>query len=165
VSVMNQIKGIKTRTPDWHTLNQLEEVPVFVYGTLKKGFSNHGCMRDSKFLGDARTLDKLTMRNSGFPVLLKEGTSSAHHIFGELYAVKPEVVKDYLDPLEGNNNIYTREKLMVAMLQQDTKAPLSGAHPIKSAWVYIGNNDYWADRTLSLCPTQMKYNKLSYVYS
>ena len=43
---------------------------LFVYGTLKKGWDNHGRIRDAKFVGPAISVeDDYQMQDVGFPIL------------------------------------------------------------------------------------------------
>ena len=39
---------------------------VFVYGTLKQGFSNHGLLKQSKLIGVAQTKEKFVMYSSWY---------------------------------------------------------------------------------------------------
>lgn len=93
---------------------------VFVYGSLKKGFSNHRVIHGAKFLGDDTTLEDAWFMFSmgGFPGVV----SGNGYISGEVYEVDDEVLKD-LDRLEGNGNFYTREVVELANHEQ--------------AWMYI----------------------------
>lgn len=58
---------------------------LFVYGTLKRGFSNHGQMQGARFLGAVETRPVYTLRHLGsYPALTPGGTTP---ISGELYEV------------------------------------------------------------------------------
>lgn len=75
--------------------------PVFVYGTLKRGFPNHHLMPEAEFRGTVRTMDRLPLVLSGpwyTPVLVAE--SGGHRVTGELYGVDDDGLR-YLDDLEG----------------------------------------------------------------
>ena len=64
---------------------------VFVYGTLKRGLSNHGWLRGQTFEGEARTVPRYRMFDlGGYPgmVLADEGEGGA--IEGEVWAVDEE---------------------------------------------------------------------------
>lgn len=71
----------------------------FVYGTLKKGYGNHGYhLGNAKFLGDFITEPKYTLFNGGFPVVERGGDTS---IKGELYLSEdPKKIQSTFD-LEG----------------------------------------------------------------
>ena len=75
---------------------------VFVYGTLKRGYTNHYLLRDAIFLGKATTKDKWAMIGEGrpFPYVLMEDEDKGHNIKGEVYKVTPAQKKS-LDHLEG----------------------------------------------------------------
>ncbi len=88
-----------------------KEITVFVYGTLRKGFSNHMYLEKAEFLGMARTKEKYTMRVSGIPYVSKEPTI---HIVGEVYKVN-EIELMNIDNLEGHPNWYKRELIKVVL--------------------------------------------------
>ena len=78
---------------------------VFVYGTLKKGKSNHDFLKDSKFLNDAK-IHGVTMYNLGhYPALVLSGHAS---VSGEVYRVNSKTL-EHLDHLEGHPVFYRRE--------------------------------------------------------
>ncbi len=70
---------------------------VFVYGTLRRGFSNHGLLATSKFIGEAATLRPYWMITTGpFPVLLDHVPDDfgvpALAVVGEIYHVDDATV-------------------------------------------------------------------------
>ena len=72
---------------------------IFVYGTLKRGLSNHGCMAGQQFLGEAATAPLYRMVDCGgypgmFPV-----TRDGRSIRGEVWSVN-ESGRIKLDDLE-----------------------------------------------------------------
>lgn len=81
---------------------------VFVYGTLKKGGSNHHCLMGQKFLGVARTTPGLRLYDlGGHPgmVPLAEDTAG---VIGEVWEVDAKSLAQ-LDALEGTaEGIYQR---------------------------------------------------------
>jgi len=78
----------------------------FVYGTLKRGYGNHNYLKDSTFLGLARSMETYTLYNCGFPLAYRD--REGFHVEGEIYEVEdPKVVSD-LDQLEGNGIFYLR---------------------------------------------------------
>lgn len=83
---------------------------VFVYGTLKKGFSNHRLLAGSEYLGAAQTVEKYAMYSTGTPIVLKEEPVSPIH--GELYRVN-EATLVALDSLEGHPDWYRREEINI----------------------------------------------------
>jgi gamma-glutamylaminecyclotransferase len=79
---------------------------VFVYGSLKKGFYNHGLLSESTFIDNAMTLPKYTMYDlGGYPAIVEMGDTP---IFGEVYEVN-DIVR--LDRLEGHPKWYRREQI------------------------------------------------------
>ncbi len=99
-------------------------VRIFVYGSLKHGFSNHSLLSkfsDTQFLGKAITEDKFKMvgYSSGtFPYLVKESVPlqvDAVQIHGELYEISEECLAR-LDKLEGHPDFYTRTEIYVGGL-------------------------------------------------
>ena len=101
---------------------------VFVYGSLKNGYGNHHILNNSKFIGDAVTLEPdFSMISMGrFPGVIYGNK----RIRGELYSVNQEVFS-YLDRLEGNGHFYKREEIDLLLLDNP-----NGAKKYK-AWMYI----------------------------
>tara|TARA_Y100000004_G_scaffold184404_1_gene233403 strand:- start:36 stop:476 length:441 start_codon:yes stop_codon:yes gene_type:complete len=115
---------------------------VFVYGSLKKGFSNHTLINNkykitnNKFICDAVTADDNFEMISfgGFPGILRRHTEYTNRISGEIYEVDDNTLYQ-LDRLESNGSFYTREELYFF----STSQPSMIKHV---AWVYILNDDY-----------------------
>jgi len=90
------------------------EIPVFVYGTLKKGLSNHHYLEggNATFLGQAITKKRFALYADLYPyVYPKEAIS---HIKGEVYLVDKETLAR-LDALEEHPDWYYREKTRVIL--------------------------------------------------
>ena len=107
-----------------------EENLVFVYGTLKRGFSNNRYLAGSKFLGTARTKEKFALYSDGLPFLIM--TESISEIHGELYQVD-DLTLQILDDLEGHPDWYRREQGEICL---DDDSSQSGIE----AWVYFSLN-------------------------
>ena len=93
-------------------------VALFVYGTLKKGFGNHGVLGKSIYIDEAITnSQEFTMFNGAFPFVSDKNThENAGRILGELYEVtEPEILVN-LDRLEGVPSLYTRKDVEVTTL-------------------------------------------------
>ncbi len=77
---------------------------VFVYGTLKKKFSNHIYLGNSKFLGkDTIEGFELHRCNNGIPFIINgEG-----EVTGEVYKINRKTLQT-LDWLEGEGQFYKR---------------------------------------------------------
>lgn len=98
---------------------------VFVYGSLKQGFSNHGCLKGADFYKEAKIKDAVMYDLGPFPgVVDGEG-----EVKGELYRAT-EAVMARLDRLEGHPNFYCRKKV-----------PIVGEDYV--AWTY-----FLSDRTI-----------------
>ena len=112
---------------------------VFVYGTLKQGFSNHYYLSGSKFLGTGRTKEKYAMYVSGIPfVIMSEPISP---IQGELYQVD-DITLAKLDSLEGHPGWYRREKVDVCLYDDCSQ------DNVRQAWIYFCD-----DRSGTLIPS------------
>ena len=97
---------------------------LFVYGTLKRSFSNHHLLENSQFLGTGYTRTKYAMYTSGIPFVVK--AEEVSHIYGELYQVDDTTLKQ-LDWLEGHPNWYCREQVEIVSASEQTV----------SAWLYF----------------------------
>ena len=80
---------------------------VFVYGSLKEGFGNHGFLEGSEFICSTRTKRRSYRMISldAFPAVLCGGKNA---ISGELYQVDLMTML-YLDRLESNGELYERK--------------------------------------------------------
>ena len=73
---------------------------VFVYGTLKRGGSNHGFLAGQRFVGEARTPPGFTLYAlDGYPGLVRDPTDT-EGVTGELWDVD-DACRRRLDALEG----------------------------------------------------------------
>lgn len=97
---------------------------VACYGTLMKDFENHGCLRNSKMIGQGKTADKMIMTASGIPFVSKKKEEDNIHV--EVYEVNDDVLYR-LDCLEGHPSFYKREVTDIN-LTDGTKA---------KAWMYF----------------------------
>uniref|UniRef100_A0A0D9W1J3 Gamma-glutamylcyclotransferase family protein n=1 Tax=Leersia perrieri TaxID=77586 RepID=A0A0D9W1J3_9ORYZ len=94
---------------------------VFTYGTLKRGFSNHGLLQDlavnsdATFVGAATTAARLPLVCGPYRVpFLLNLPGSGHRVSGELYAVTAKGL-ERLDELEGVSRSHY-ERLPVSVL-------------------------------------------------
>jgi gamma-glutamylcyclotransferase (GGCT)/AIG2-like uncharacterized protein YtfP len=104
---------------------------VFVYGTLKKGGSNHSLLYDAPIIGSGLTRRPYTLSCVGFPcaalarrdaVGLKD---RAGKLSGEVYWADDAVLRG-LDRLESNGTMYRRRIRRINMTNGD----------VRWAWVY-----------------------------
>lgn len=104
---------------------------VFVYGTLKRGFPNHGYMTGATFVAEARTVDAYPLVVGGMwftPYLMPE-KGDGHQVKGEIWDV-PEHMMPALDELESVHlpNGYRRQVIPVV---------LDGSGDRTEAWAYF----------------------------
>jgi gamma-glutamylcyclotransferase (GGCT)/AIG2-like uncharacterized protein YtfP len=82
---------------------------IFVYGTLKRGCSNHWFLAGQAFVGEARTAAGYTLFElAGYPgMVAREGHATS--VTGEVWSVDDECLA-HLDELEGTSEgLYRRE--------------------------------------------------------
>ena len=72
---------------------------LFVYGTLRQNYGNHGFLKNAQFLGEAKTLDKFVMHCRGSIPFVSE-SQAISHIVGEVYEVDDNNLAA-IDQLEG----------------------------------------------------------------
>jgi gamma-glutamylcyclotransferase (GGCT)/AIG2-like uncharacterized protein YtfP len=119
--------------------------PLFVYGTLRKGYSRHAAIEHAFRVGDAYTLGSQfrmywthTIKRTPFPVVLPAGASGqGAGIHGEFYLVHPEDITN-LDFIESNGIMYHRQKRPIFL-------KVDGEDIHTMAWVYVGAVSYWND--------------------
>lgn len=100
---------------------------LFVYGTLKKGFTNHHHLKDATFLGkgETRLLYPMILKHPAFPYLVNKPNKGLH-VKGELYEVNYQTIFA-IDELEGYPEHYTRSEIEI----------VKNEHDIERAWVYF----------------------------
>jgi gamma-glutamylcyclotransferase (GGCT)/AIG2-like uncharacterized protein YtfP len=118
----------------------------FVYGTLKKNYSNNRLLGDSLYLGKGITDVGYEVYNVGFPMAYYRPHGLP--LLGEVYRVESERVIADIDQLESNGSFYTRVKRSVTIPDFfDQKV---------EAWVYEIPKANWGRTTL--CPVNPEYN-------
>lgn len=87
---------------------------VFVYGTLKRGGSNHAFLGGQRYLGDARTVPGFTLYSLGdYPGMVRAPGDTAG-VTGELWVVDDGCLAE-LDRLEGlDEGLYERIDVVLA---------------------------------------------------
>ncbi len=121
---------------------------VFVYGTLKSGFWNHGCLHDNDApsfridRGGARTSERYPMfvRKPGSIPFVIPAPGIGYHILGELWQVSSVTLR-ILDNLEGHPHGY--ERRLIPVIAGDTR---------HQAWLYFWP---WVDES--------EYPKLTFI--
>ena len=114
---------------------------IFVYGTLKRGGSNHLFLQRQKFLGDARTAPGFVLYSLGdYPGMVRAPGDKAG-VTGELWSVDDDCLAE-LDCLEGlDEGLYERIDVLLAPNPIAGSAqtylylrPLDGLPPVGSTW-------------------------------
>lgn len=145
---MEQIISNGEYTTDYPKLCEKQEQYVFVYGTLKKTFSNHRLIQACDLVGcgftDSDRYFLTVHKTHGYPIAFfdnREGKRA--RIYGELYKVPTDLMLT-LDNLESNGTIYQRRLLRVNAFGKN------GDVLCTPAWIYIGRKDFWETRMTNL---------------
>lgn len=85
---------------------------VFVYGTLKKGYSNHRLLQTSEYIGNGK-IEGYEIYDLGFYPGIVPGDRK-DEVYGEVYEITEETLV-HLDRLEGEGFLYIREVVEVEM--------------------------------------------------
>lgn len=99
---------------------------VFVYGTLKRGFGNHGYLQSARFIATGRTKNKYALYVAGIPFVVKDNPVS--NIFGEIYEVDDATLAE-IDSLEGHPHFYERQLVPIIADDEDQTSVVS--------WLYF----------------------------
>tara|TARA_Y100001973_G_C5156014_1_gene310794 strand:- start:737 stop:1126 length:390 start_codon:yes stop_codon:yes gene_type:complete len=101
----------------------MENTKLFVYGTLKKGYSNHSIIQKTTYIGDFISIDRFDLSGYSFPKIYPN--DQGKRIKGEIYDLYEQ---DFIatDMLEGNGSFYRRE---IRKFQRNNE--------IIEAWIYI----------------------------
>lgn len=150
-------------SPDFLERKLEGQIPVFVYGTLRQGFSNHGLLKGMPYLGvGVSAIEKFEMRephHGGFPLLFENGqrTNSGNvmsgKVHGEVYVVDPLTLLE-LDRLEGNGFMYQRSKQWITLKDQQV-ASKNNFKPCIQAWMYVACKPFWRDKVTTSVPSRI----------
>jgi len=115
---------------------------LFVYGTLKRGCSNHRYLADQRFLGLARTTPGYRLYDlGGYPGIVAQ-SADGEGVVGEVWSVEDETLSE-LDRFEGvHEGLYRREPLPLQppFAEQKIDAyvsvlPVTGRPEVGSEWI------------------------------
>ena len=83
---------------------------VFVYGTLKRGGSNHDVMvrAGGTFLCEAKTAELRKLIVTHLPFLCDGHATDGYQVEGEIFEISDAKGLDLIDTLEGNGSFYQR---------------------------------------------------------
>ena len=85
-------------------------VKVFVYGTLKRGGSNHDVMvrAGGTFVGEAKTAELRKLIVTYLPFLCDGHAPDGYQVEGEIFEIPDARGLEIIDILEGNRSFYQR---------------------------------------------------------
>src|SRR3990167_787998 len=87
----------------------MTNINVFVYGTLKRGFSNHRLLANSIYLGEEILYSGFIMYSlGGYPCVTPADPEKSLAILGEVYKINEQTLVT-LDYLEGYPGFYDRK--------------------------------------------------------
>jgi gamma-glutamylaminecyclotransferase len=110
--------------------NVAADIPVAVYGTLKKGHNNYfSYLTSSEFVGSGKTKSKYPLVIEGLPYLL-QNKGVGHNVRVDVFSVTDDTF-NALDKLEGHPNWYFRRRVKIVLD--------SGAET--EAWVYFNKRE------------------------
>ncbi|MFP6854300.1 MAG: gamma-glutamylcyclotransferase family protein [Opitutales bacterium] len=109
-------------------------VKVFVYGTLKRGGSNHDCLEDANatFVCNAKTKELRRLIIIGLPYLCDGHAEDGYQVEGEIYSIPDAEGLGIIDRLESNGTFYKRRVDDFV----DSDAESRGEPTERQAWVY-----------------------------
>ena len=111
-------------------MNKLDfPLKVFVYGTLKRGGSNHSVMvrAGGTFLCEAKTAELRKLIVTHLPFLCDGHAPDGYQVEGEIFEIPDAQGLDLIDTLEGNGSFYQRR------LDDFFESDSDNEH---TAWVY-----------------------------
>ena len=133
-------------------------IRVLVYGTLKKGHSNHILLEEcgAKFIGYDSVTGPFQLCDMGSIPAVVDKNNNDTYIRGELWAINPEGLAA-LDLLEGHPHLYARRKLetdihkrraWMYMLKATNWLPANYAGLETGFWRPSDDEvSFWAERT------------------
>lgn len=85
---------------------------LFVYGTLKRGYSRQKLLAEQKFLGIACTVPEYAIYHyAGYPAMIQADPYLCKKVYGELYEVTDECLPA-IDLAEGvGSGLFVRQKI------------------------------------------------------
>lgn len=115
---------------------------LFVYGTLKRDFSNHYLLEDQEYVGKAETWNNYIMLRHGIPYVYEASKAyrgdegypleliKGSMIQGEFYKVDDEALAR-IDQLEGHPSWYCRKQINI-------RVDIGDDYPMTCrAWIYF----------------------------
>ena len=121
---------------------ELRDILIAVYGTLKRGFGNNVLLSNAVYVSNAKTERQYPMvvHGSGLPFLV-EKPGVGFNVDVELYLVSEDELKQ-LDMLEGHPDWYKRKKRGAVTPEGETLLP----------YIYFAPDEYYhKSETLHEC--------------
>ena len=115
-------------------MNPLDELPLFVFGTLRRGQSNHQCLagRYDRWLPATLCEFKRTTAAHGFPQV---APSPGEQVAGELFFIRPADFHETLRACDILEDIPSGQ--LVGPYYQRAQVVVQTAHGNVTAWAYI----------------------------
>jgi len=115
---------------------------LFVYGTLKRGCTNHAFLEGQRFVGTARTVPGFRLYDLGGYPGIATRSDDRDGVVGEVWSVDEAGLRE-LDHFEGvHEGLYRRERinLMPPFADQDIDAylpavPFDGKPEVGGEWI------------------------------
>jgi gamma-glutamylcyclotransferase (GGCT)/AIG2-like uncharacterized protein YtfP len=156
-------------TPDAPHIYQKQWQPLFVYGTLKQGYSRDSLLSGSIRVGYGYTMSTSwvmyrTKNKSPFPVVLQaEDGTPPGGICGEVYLVRPKIISN-LDFIESNGIMYHRTLRTILLPVANSQQP---DHRL-TCHVYLGIPAHWKHNLqrgdLTVCDRLTRNKNKNYHY-
>lgn len=122
-----------------------DKVPLFIYGMEKKGFSDHGTMKDWPLVGIGKTVSSkynLFLTDQHEPLVFEQDPQRGVRIQGEVYQVTPEFIFS-LDRKFGNSGFLYRQRVALRYVLPEEKSLKTKEPKITWAFTYLGNPKMW----------------------
>lgn len=154
---------------DFKSLRLFSKIPLFVYGSTKKGGLTHFLIESNKFFSKAHTLtpafNMMKTKGGKEAILFQEELNTQdsskrknHYARGELWVVTPETIL-VLDHWFRKKYKRIISRILVEEVLVNTLKTHRGLNYI-STYLYVGNPDYWdtTNENLLTIPS-VKYTK------
>lgn len=139
----------------------MKQLPVFVYGTLRRGFYNYNAFLKGKTINWKPALIDGAIypvhSGGGFPCLVEEEGV----VVGELMYIDPKEYKDVLWQLDRLEGYRENDEQSSMYLRREREVMCNGE--LEKTWVYIWNNNHrkiTTDKITSGCWKTFEMTKL-----
>ena len=122
----------------------MNNIAVFVYGSLKNGYQLHNVMKSAEFVGEGKVRDfaLFTHKDTPFPFMAPYFDFDVH---GEIYFVSEELL-GVLDDIESEGELYHRIPVDVII----PNSHKSVAETPKTAYTYMVGHYFIEDNDMKL---------------